>query len=106
MYNLTNTQQANVPLKISNSRGGPASVDGTPEWANSDDTLATLEVAADGMSAVLKAVGPIGVGRVTVTADADLGAGTSPIVGVLDFEVLAGAAVVIELVPDAPTEQG
>lgn len=78
-----NTDQSfkNVALTITNATGQPAAVDGVPVWASSDDTVLGVVPAADGMSAVVSAVAP-GTARVTVSADADLGAGVTPITGV------------------------
>lgn len=59
----------------------PAQVDGVPVHASSDQTVLRLEVAADGMSGVAVLVAP-GVGRVSVSIDADLGAGTEAVTGV------------------------
>lgn len=50
--------------------GTPATLDGTPTWANNG--AGTLEVAEDGMSAVLRRLDLKAVADVTVTADADL----------------------------------
>lgn len=78
-----NTDQRfdNVQLAITDSRGNPASVDGAPVWASSDETVLTVTPAADGMSAVVDSVAP-GTARISVTADADMGAGTKTITGV------------------------
>jgi hypothetical protein len=78
-----NTSQRfpNVQLSIQDSQGRPAAVDGVPQWASSDETVLRVTPAADGMSAVVDTVA-IGVARVTVSADADLGSGTAPITGV------------------------
>lgn len=77
----TDQRYDNVALAITNSRGDPAQVDGIPVWASSDETVLTVNVATDGMSAVVDTVGP-GVARISVTADADMGAGTKTVTGV------------------------
>jgi hypothetical protein len=80
-----NTDQnfPNVVLTITNSLGQPAPVDGVPVWASSDATVITATAAADGMSGVVDTVAP-GTARITVTADADLGAGVVTLTGVSD----------------------
>jgi hypothetical protein len=80
---FTGQRFPSVTITIMDSQNPPqpATVDGIPIWASSDDTVLTVDAAADGMSAVISSVAP-GVGRVSVTADADLGAGTQSIVGV------------------------
>jgi hypothetical protein len=77
----TDQRYDNVSLAITNSRGDPASVDGVPVWASSDETVLSVAPANDGMSASVDTVGP-GTARISVTADADLGAGTHTITGV------------------------
>ena len=59
----------------------PAKVDGVPVWASSDETVLLVTPAVDGMSAVVDTVAP-GTARITVTADADLGAGVKTLTGV------------------------
>ena len=78
-----NTDQRfdNVVLTITNAAGAPAAVDGVPVWASSDETVLRATAAADGMSGVVDTVGP-GTARISITADADLGAGTTTITGV------------------------
>lgn len=91
------TTDQNFPtavLTITNKKtGGPATVDGIPVWASSDETVLTAVATADGMGAVIDTVAP-GTARVTVTGDADLGAGVAPITGVSeDIIVTAGAVI-------------
>jgi hypothetical protein len=109
MENLTATQQEQVTLKVTTKSGKPATLDGIPEWSSSDDSVATVTPAADGMSAVIKAVNDVGgVCQITASGDADLGAGVIPITGFLDVTVAMGSggqAAVFELIPGAPTEQ-
>ena len=81
MADALNTQQFNAALSITNAAGQPAPVDGVPVWASSDETVLAVTAAADGMSAVVACVAP-GTARVTVNADADMGAGTVNITGV------------------------
>lgn len=100
MANAFNTQQFNATLAITNAAGGAATVDGVPVWASSDETVVTVTAAADGMSAVIPCVAP-GTARITVTADADMGAGTTTITGVSEDIVVttdpANAASIVTL---------
>lgn len=93
MVDVTSDQKFdNVALSITNSHGNPAPVDGVPVWASSDETVLSVVPAADGMSAVVDTVAP-GTARVSVTADADLGAGTKTITGVSeDVNVTLGTS--------------
>ena len=104
MLNMTDSQQAIVKLAIKDAKGKPAKVDGVPLWAVADSSVATVVPAADGLSANIVA-GDGGNTQVTVTADADLGSGVSPIIGLLDVVVEGGPATVVELQPGTPTEQ-
>lgn len=85
----------NLTLSYVDAKGKPAKVDGVPVWTPPDAALASLAVAADGMSAVMTLVDPIqlGAGQVRIDADADMGAGVKPLVTLGDFEVVAGEAV-------------
>jgi hypothetical protein len=105
MIVITATQQVALSISVADRRGNPARVDGTPAWSTSDATILTVEPAADGMSAVAKAVGAVGTAQVNVTADADLGEGITPLAGVLDVEVLAGQAVAVNIAAGTPEEQ-
>ncbi len=82
MADIFTTQNfPNVTLAITNSAGNPAAVDGVPVWASSDETILTVLAAPDGMSAIVDTVAP-GIARISVSADADLGAGVVPLTGV------------------------
>lgn len=86
----------NAVLVITDSHGQPAAVDGVPVWASSDETVLTVTAAADGMSAVVDTVAPSTIGspaRISVSADADLGAGVVSLTGVSeDIHVTLGAS--------------
>lgn len=83
----------------------PAKVDGLPSWAVTDESLASLTVSEDGMSAMLLPLGPVGSFQVQVKADADLGEGVKEILGSLDVELAAGEAVSVEIAAGAPEPQ-
>jgi uncharacterized protein YjdB len=50
-------------------------------WASSDETVVVVSPSVDGMAAAVNTVAA-GTARITVSADADLGAGTVTITGV------------------------
>src|SRR5262249_46251896 len=84
MANINTDQYfPNVVLSITNAAGDPAPVEGAPVWASSDETVLSVQPANDGMSAVVLTVAP-GTGRVTVSADADVGEGVNTITGVTE----------------------
>jgi len=96
-------QKVGVSISPMDAAGNPARVDGTPVWNASDaGALVTVVPALDGMSAVMTPVGPIGTLQVSVTVDADLGAGVRALVGVLDVELVGGEAVVVNIMPGTP----
>lgn len=106
MLTLTDTQQCTLgPIAAVDGRGNPAPIDGVPTWVSSDPTILTVEPSADGLSALVKSVGPLGNAQVTVTADADMGAGTVSITGLQDVTVIAGQAVVVTVPAGVPVEQ-
>lgn len=96
----------NVTLAITDAQGRPASVEGAPVWASSDETVLQVVPSVDGMSAEVNTVAP-GTARVTVSADADLGAGVQTITGVSeDVNVTNGnVAAVMTLTLGAPADK-
>lgn len=104
---MTDTQQAALTFKVEDAKGNPAKVEGSPEWNSSDTTKVTVSPSADGQSATIKAVGPLTETNVqiSVTADADLGTGSKPIVGLLDVQIVAGEAVTVAISAGTPEEQ-
>lgn len=105
MLLLTDSQQVDLAIKPLTKKGHPAQVDGTPEWSTSNSAVCTVEPTADGLSALVKAAADLGTVQVSVTADADLGAGYVPISGVLDIEVVGGGAATVSIIAGTPTEQ-
>lgn len=98
------TQSLPVSLSITDKKGNAAKVDGAPVWAVTDESLASLSVAEDGMSATVTPIGPIGSFSVQVKADADLGEGVKEIIGELAVELSAGDAEVIALSAGQPSD--
>ena len=81
----TDDHWAGVTLQIFAADGvTPATVDGIPVWASSDATVITVTPDVTGMGAAIETVAPGGPARITVTADADHGAGIVTITGVSD----------------------
>ena len=103
--NLQDSQKVVLSIKPVDKKGNPALLDGAPVWLSSNTDLLTVAAAPDGLSATVTAVGPLGTGTISVTGDADLGAGVTEIAGTLDVTVVAGAAVTVSIEPGTPTEQ-
>lgn len=91
-----------VSVEFADAKGNVAKVDGAPVWAVSDESLASLQVAADGMSAMVIPVGPLGSFKLQVKADADLGAGMKEILGEMSIEVIGGEAVAVNIKAGEP----
>ena len=102
---LTDSQEVSASIAYVDKAGNPASVEGAPVWASSDDSVLTVLAAADGMSATASSTGKLGTAQLTVTADADLGAGVTSLTAMQDFEIIAGAAVAGNFTLGAPTEK-
>lgn len=101
MIILTDEQQVSVTVAFTTAAGNPATVDGVPTWQSSNEAVATVTPASDGLSALVVSTG-LGVAQVSVQADADLGSGTRLISGLLDVDVRAAEAVAASLVAGTP----
>ena len=99
---LTDEQKVQLSIQPVTSAGNPARVDGVPVWTVSDGTVLTLDVAPDGLSAWAIATGTLGPSQVSVSADADLGAGVRDLTATLDVEVFAAEAVALSISATAP----
>lgn len=84
---------------IKDAAGNPSSVEGDAlTWAISgDQSLGTLTVSEDGKTCLFVRNGAVGVCKVQVSGDADLGPDVKTIVGEVELECLGGEAVVFEL---------
>lgn len=91
---ITSEEKIPVTLAPLTAAGNPATVDGVPVWAVTEGD-ATLEVAADGLSAYLVSGAANVVSSVTVTADADLGEGVMNLSEVVTLTVVAPSAALL-----------
>jgi hypothetical protein len=82
-----------VVINPTDQFGNRAKVDGIPLWSVSDEAIATLEVAEDGLSSVFTSVGPVGTVTVEVTADADMSEGIRNLGGSVVVDIEAGEAI-------------
>jgi len=102
------TKQVTLRVVFKDKKGNPSRVDGVPAWSTDNTDVLALEPAADGLSCVVKPVGPLTETATTITlsADADMGAGLRPISGTFLIEKLtAGDAEIIELTAGPLTDQ-
>jgi len=102
---LKDSQKVSASVEFKTAAGNPAVVEGAPVWASSNAAIVEVVASEDGLSAVARAVGPIGSSQISVSADADLGEGVKPIVGTQDIEVVAGEAVTVGITVGTPEEQ-
>lgn len=99
-FTLTDVQKVSLSIAPVDAAGNPAPVE-TVAWTSSDEKVLTVVAAADGLSAVATAVGPLGTAQVTVSADAQIGDGVTTITGVLDVNVVASQATALGITAGA-----
>lgn len=104
MLLMTSVQKATLTLDPRDAKGHPAALDGAPSWTVADPTVATVEVADDGLSAVVVAQG-VGVTQVNVVADAKIGPEVKELAGVLEVQVSAAEAVTLGISASTPEDQ-
>ena len=102
---LTSTQKQSLSVVFTDKKGNPAPVDGIPAWGVDNPNVLALDPAPDGMSCEVAAVGPLGTAKVSIQADADLGAGVVALAGVYDVEVTASQATTVEITGGPIVEQ-
>lgn len=105
MLEIRDDQKCLLSIQPVDKKGNPAAVDGIPEWFTSNTDLLAIDPAADGLSATVSAIGPLGSGVISVKADADLGEGVTPLAGALEVLVVGGSAVTIAISPGTPEDQ-
>lgn len=105
MLILTDIQKCSLLIQPVDAKGNPAPVDGAPTWSVADPTILSVTPAADGLTAVIVAIGPLGTTQVNVQADADLGSGVTTITGLLDVQVTASIATGLTISAGTPENQ-
>lgn len=89
---ITDTQKFTVSVAPLDGKGNPAVLDGPVSFTADNPALVTITPGADGLSAEVLAVGPLGSTQITISGDADLGAGVETITATLQVDVIAGKA--------------
>lgn len=102
---LNTIQKTTLSIQPVNAKGQPAPVDGVPTWLTDNTDVLALTPSADGLSCEVVSVGIAGTATVQVTADADLGSGTTSLVGTLDVNVALAPATSIVITPGPVTDQ-
>lgn len=103
---ITTTQQFTITLKplTGSTPPKPATVDGDPVWASSNEAVATVTPIPGTLSADVKAQG-VGGYSVSANADADLGAGVRTITFQDTGDVTLGEAATMSAEFGPVTEQ-
>jgi hypothetical protein len=102
-YTLPSGMQVQVQVTYVDANGNPATVDGLVAWNSSEAGIVDVIVdPTDSTLATVQAAAGLGAAQVTATADADLGAGTRPLVTLMDVTVVAGEAVAGTITPVGP----
>jgi len=105
-FSMTDSQQVTMSVAFADKRGNPAPTPAgaqPPVWLVDQASVLSLAPAADGMSCVVKAVGPLGTATVSVkVADAS---GAPLASGSVDVTIVGGAPVQVTVTPGTPSEQ-
>jgi hypothetical protein len=92
---LTDTQQVTLSVAAEDSKG--FAVSDTLTWSSADDTIVSLQPAADGMSCLCVAGNP-GTGNVVTVTDGTLTATES-------FDVVPSGVATLTITPGTPEDQ-
>lgn len=99
---ITNEQQIQVTVNPVTDAGKKAKLDGSPSWTVISGN-STVNVADDGLSAVLVSSDDPGDTQVSIKADADLGAGIVEVADVITLTVQGALATNLGLSAGTPT---
>lgn len=101
---LTDIQKDNLAIQAVDAAGNPVTLPaGAVTWTSSNDTVVSVAPSADGMSADIAAVGPLGTAQIGVSVVVD--PTQPPLTGSLDVTVGASAAATIQIVPGTPVNK-
>lgn len=105
METITAVQQVTGSASPVDAKGNPVTTTfpTPPSWSSSDTTILTVAAAADGLSAVVTAVGKLGTAAVSVSGTPTGAA--APITGSADVQVTAATAASFSLTFGAPSTQ-
>lgn len=100
---MNDSQQATVHLKPKTKSGKPAPVEaGSVLWTG--PSFVAITPSADGMDAAVVAIG-VGSDNISVSADADLGAGVVTLSKSFPCIVVPSQAETLDVIEDPPVEQ-
>lgn len=101
---LTNEQKILVWLQPVTSKGKPVALDGVPEWKVTAGNC-TVRPRADGLACLIISGDEAGDSEITVSADADLGAGVRTISDAIRVTVNGAEAQSLGLATGEPTDK-
>ena len=93
MVTISSDKKRTFSVQPVDAKGRPAAIDGVPVWVLAAPGGVQLFPSADGLSCEVAWVEPKTGIVLTVTGDADLGAGVKAITGSVDIETLTAEAV-------------
>lgn len=102
MLQLTDVQKCTLTIAPVDAAGNPATLDGAPAWTSSNPTVLDVVAGADGLTAVVTALGPLGDSQVSVSADARVGPDVVTLTGTLDVNVAASEATTLGITAGTP----
>ena len=101
---MTTTQECPLEVAFKDAHGNAAAVENIRWTSTSEEIIKVNANDAEPTKAIVVAVGSPGTGQVNVTADARVGEGTNEIIGVLDVEIKAAEATIVEISAGTPIE--
>ncbi len=107
MFELPIGKQTTISTKFLDAGGNVTKPDGVPVWGSDNTDVVAITPATDGLSCLVKTLGPITPTPVTIsmTADADRGTAVRAIIGTFQLTVTGGDAQTVVLDASAPEDQ-
>lgn len=100
---LSDEQECDLRVEFLTQAGHPAKVDGNPAWESSNPNVAeVIPDPTNPFAVIVRRGAELGSAQISVTADADLGAGTRPVAVVHEVEVIAAEAVSANIIAGTP----
>jgi hypothetical protein len=101
---MTTTQECPLEVAFKDAHGNPAPVENIVWSSTSEDIIKVNANDVEPNKAIVVAVGSPGTGQVNVKADPKIGEAVGEIIGVLDVEIAAAEATIVEISAGTPIE--
>ncbi len=107
MFELPIGKQTTISTKFLDAGGNVTKPDGVPVWGSDNTDVVAITPSTDGLSCLVKTLGPITLTPVTIsmTADADRGTAVRAIIGTFQLTVTGGDAQTVVLDASPPEDQ-